>query len=193
MTTSVQERTCSPRFPFATKIGLLFAALGLLAVLDVVHDLRDDGNPSLALVELASMALVIGTAAYYWWQAVRVRGQADRLVHKLDRAQADADRWRHEAANVLPKLGAAVQRQFDRWGFTEDERQISMLLLDGLSLQDIAHLLGTNVRTARQQAVGVYAKAGVAGRAELAAFFLSDLFYLAGVPTRRQDPVAAQM
>ena len=34
---------------------------------------------------------------------------------------------------------------------------------------------GAGERTVRQQALAVYAKAGLAGRAELAAFFLEDL------------------
>ena len=48
-------------------------------------------------------------------------------------------------------------------------------MLKGLSFKEIAPVRGTSERTVRQQALAVYAKAGLAGRAELAAFFLEDL------------------
>ncbi len=52
---------------------------------------------------------------------------------------------------------------------------MGLLLLKGLSLRDVAQARSTSERTVRQQALAVYRKAGLAGRAELAAFFLEDL------------------
>ena len=44
-----------------------------------------------------------------------------------------------------------------------------------LSLKEIAEIRKTTEKTARAQSVAVYAKAGLGGRSELAAFFLEDL------------------
>ena len=55
------------------------------------------------------------------------------------------------------------------------EREVALLLLKGLSTRDIADLRETREATVRQQAQGVYRKAQLEGRAELAAFFLEDL------------------
>jgi DNA-binding NarL/FixJ family response regulator len=52
---------------------------------------------------------------------------------------------------------------------------VGLLLLKGLSLKEAAEARQTSERTVRQQALAVYRKAGLAGRAELAAFFLEDL------------------
>lgn len=41
----------------------------------------------------------------------------------------------------------------------------------GLALKDVANLRSTSERTVRQQALAIYRKAGLAGRAELSAFF----------------------
>lgn len=183
----------SPRAPLLTRFGWLFGLLVVVAGIDVAHDLRGGLNPVVAAVELVAMAAVIGTACYYWVQSVRTRAHARKLVRRLDRAQADAERWRREAANVLPALGVAVQRQMERWGLSEDERRTALLLLSGLSLQDIARRLGSGTRSVRQLAVSIYRKAGVTGRAELSAFFLQDLFYLVGVPSDRQEQLAAEL
>ena len=50
-----------------------------------------------------------------------------------------------------------------------------MRLLKGHSHKQIAFETGRSERTVRQHAVAVNQKSGLAGRAELAAFFLDDL------------------
>ncbi len=52
---------------------------------------------------------------------------------------------------------------------------VARLLLKGLSHKEIATVRGASEATARQHATAVYKKANLAGRAELAAFFLEDL------------------
>jgi DNA-binding NarL/FixJ family response regulator len=52
---------------------------------------------------------------------------------------------------------------------------VALLLLKGLSFKEIAQVRNASERTVRQQALAVYAKSGLGGRAELAAFFLEDL------------------
>ena len=47
------------------------------------------------------------------------------------------------------------------------EREVGLLLLKGLSLKEVAETRQTSERTVRQQALAVYRKAGLAGRAEL--------------------------
>jgi DNA-binding NarL/FixJ family response regulator len=48
-------------------------------------------------------------------------------------------------------------------------------LLKGLSHKEVAIIRDVSDATIRQQARSIYQKAGVAGRHELAAFFLEDL------------------
>jgi DNA-binding CsgD family transcriptional regulator len=55
------------------------------------------------------------------------------------------------------------------------ERETALMLLKGHGHKEIATILGKSERTVRQQAVAVYRKSGLAGRAELSAFFLEDL------------------
>jgi len=91
------------------------------------------------------------------------------------RSSEDARRWNAEAQNVLDGLGAAMDRQFDRWGLTPAEREVALLQLKGLRHRAIAELRHTSERTVRQQALSIYRKSGLDGRSDLAAFFLEDL------------------
>lgn len=105
----------------------------------------------------------------------RQREETLTLIRDLEVARAQGQRWRSEARSYLNGLGEAIETQFSRWNFTEAEREVALLLLKGLSLKEIAAVRSTTERTIRAQAHALYAKAGLTGRASLAAFFLEDL------------------
>jgi DNA-binding CsgD family transcriptional regulator len=105
----------------------------------------------------------------------RQREENVRLIRDLEVARVQGQRWRNEARNVLQGLGEAIDAQFTRWGLTDAEREVALLLLKGLSHHEIATVRATSERTVREQARAVYAKAGLSGRATLSAFFLEDV------------------
>jgi Response regulator containing a CheY-like receiver domain and an HTH DNA-binding domain len=88
---------------------------------------------------------------------------------------AERDAWRASAEAALAGFARAVDERFDAWKLTAAERDIAVRLLKGHSHKQIAFETGRSERTVRQHAVAVYQKSGLAGRAELAAFFLDDL------------------
>jgi DNA-binding CsgD family transcriptional regulator len=102
-------------------------------------------------------------------------------------ARAEAERWRSEAHELLAGLGAAVSEQFDRWALTAAEQEVGLLLLKGLSHKEVADVRSTSERTVRQQALAIYRKAGLGGRAELAAFFFEDLLLPVDTAPRRTE------
>jgi DNA-binding NarL/FixJ family response regulator len=61
------------------------------------------------------------------------------------------------------------------------------LLLKGHGHKQAAALTGRSERTVRQHAVSIYHKAGLSGRAELAAFFLEDLLLPRAAATPTAD------
>lgn len=65
---------------------------------------------------------------------------------------------------------ALIQEQMRDWD-TTSEKEVALLLLKGLSFEEIATIRSTKDKTVRQQATSIYRKAGVAGRHELAAWF----------------------
>ncbi len=73
------------------------------------------------------------------------------------------------------ELFEVITAKFDDWGLTASERDIALLLIKGLALQEIADLRATRPGTVKSQSNAVYRKAGVAGRNELVAYFVEDL------------------
>jgi DNA-binding CsgD family transcriptional regulator len=159
-----------------------FVAVALLAGIDVALDLHQ-GTTIVHVVTEGGVFLVglFGTVsmAQRLRSAVRreraAREEALALAMQLEATQAEAVRWRGEARDLLAGLGAALDRQFERWALSPAEKEVALLLLKGLSHKELAEVRSITEATARQQARAVYRKAGLSGRSELAAFFLEDL------------------
>ena len=166
---------------------VLFGLIALLMAIDVTIEYRRGVSLGLESFELVIFASALGGIAFHWWQMTRAQQRSERLDVELAQAQAearrwseDARRWNREAQEVLEGLGAAIDRQFDRWGLTPAEREVALLQLKGLRHKEIAALRRTSERTVRQQALVVYRKSGLNGRNDLAAFFLEDLLLPTG-------------
>ena len=170
-------------------IAALFAALAALTAIDLAGDLGRGLEVQHAVTEGMVVALGLAGAS---WMLLRLRRlaaeardlgeRADVLAADLDASRADlvatlaeAERWKTEAGDLIAGLGAAIDRQLERWGLSPAEQEVALLLLKGLSHKEVADIRGTGEATVRQQAGGIYRKAGLSGRHDLAAFFLEDL------------------
>ena len=158
---------------------ILFIVIAIAVVVDIVHDSMEGAAIQHLVVEAVLMAVAISGAVMFWrfWLAERLLARR-ALAETRQAANAwrdEAVRWRQEARAALDGLASEIDRQFERWELTGAEREVAMLLLKGLSFQEIAAARTTSERTARQQAGTIYKKAELAGRAELSAFFLEDL------------------
>jgi DNA-binding NarL/FixJ family response regulator len=105
------------------------------------------------------------------------------LERDVEAATRQAERWRSEARELLTGLADAIDGQFTRWKLTAAEREVALLLLQGLGHKQIAARRDTSERTVREQARSVYQKAGLQSRSELAGFFLGGLLPPSSAPT----------
>lgn len=158
--------------------GVLAGILLMVVVGGVADLILDDPERWLSahvILEVGLISASMVSLVYLWrgwWRTTRALEQTRR---DLERRSEERDRWRESARVALEGLGEAIDRQFDAWGLTPAERDVALLLLKGYSHKRVAKATGRSERTVRQHAVSAYGKAGVAGRAELAAFFLEDL------------------
>ncbi len=162
----------------------MFALIAVLMAVDTVIDYRQNGSMAAQTFEIIVFGAALAGIAVHGWQLASARSQSERLGRELSETRADAQRWSREAQDVLKGLGAAIDRQFDKWGLSPAERDVALLQLKGLRHKEIADLRKTSERTVRQQALSIYRKAGLSGRTDLAAFFLEDLL----LPSVRHTP-----
>jgi DNA-binding CsgD family transcriptional regulator len=152
-----------------------FSAVALFAVVDLATDVGAGTSVGHVVAEGSIVAIGLAGAAWMARRLVRAQQEARSARARLAATEREAARWREEARQLLEGLGVAVDRQFDAWGLSPAEKEVALLLLKGLSHKEIAGVRSVGEATARQQARAVYQKAGLAGRSDLAAFFLEDL------------------
>jgi len=171
------EGTTPPLFVLA-----ILAVVAIGGTADLIADRPDSWRSmhvvfetTLVLFSLTSIALLYAQ----WRRASKALDGTRQALHATRRSlaerQEERDRWRRSAEESLAGLAVAINRQFADWGLTPTEREVALFLLKGFGHKQIAGATGRSERTVRQHAVSVYQKSGLAGRAELAAFFLQDL------------------
>jgi DNA-binding CsgD family transcriptional regulator len=158
--------------------GLAVAMFLLLAASETLGSSEELSFAEFAsdLFEMALLALAVVFTTYSAQEVREARAERRDLVAKLSSARAEGEKWRSEALVHANGLGSAIQRQFAEWRLTASECDVAMLMLKGLSHKEIAQLRNSSAPTVRQQAAAIYGKSGLTSRAELAAYFLEDLF-----------------
>ena len=167
------------------RVVLVVALLSIIVggTIDLLMDQPQDWLSFHVIFEtlMIAGALVMATTLWLgWWKSAQ---SVDALRRSLAERSVERDAWRSSAEHALEGLSRALDRQFDVWGLTRAEREIALLLLKGHSHKAIAKHTERSAQTVRQHAAMVYKKAGLTGRAELAAFFLEDLM----LPERERD------
>lgn len=157
--------------------GALAAATTVLLLALEVVDEREINVIDLAL-ELVEISLIVATSVTAMMLVTRVEDQERaqlQMMRELELAKREGTEWRARVQDLMRGLGAAIDQQFDSWRLTPAEKDVALLLLKGLSHKEVAELRGRAERTVRQQALAVYRKSELSGRASLAAYFLEDL------------------
>lgn len=128
------------------------------------------------IFEMGLLALAMVFTTYSAQEIREGRVERSELIGKLSMARAEGEKWRSAALVHANGLGSAIQQQFAAWRLTASECDVAILMLKGLSHKEIAQIRNSSAATVRQQAAAVYSKSGLTSRAELAAYFLEDLF-----------------
>ena len=155
--------------------AVILFVIAVLASIDIYNDYFE----GVALWHISIEAVVgfvaLGGVFYL------VRGRF-KLQHSLAREQqfskdlqAEAKKWKQVSEKYVKGLSIEIENQLDRWDLTEAEKEVSFLLLKGLSIKEIAEVRSTSTQTVRSQTNAIYSKSGLSGRSELSAFFLEDL------------------
>ena len=158
-----------------TLITVVLAVSVIGGTVDLILDAPDS---VLSFHVAFEVLLIVGAAATFvflwrgWYRSQHSLSETRRILEAHD---AERDKWRASAQHALAGLGAAINERFRAWNLTSTECEIALLLLKGHSHKAIARTTSRSDATVRQHATAVYHKAGLAGRAELAAHFLDDL------------------
>ena len=167
--------------------GLAVVGLVALAASMTLMDAAvEAGTASLPPIWADFLDRLVSTATMFAAAAVvlrlsRLKERTEELEGAVTLARDEGRAWRKQSQRFVQGLSRAIEAQFDLWGLSAAEADVAGLMLKGASLREIAGLRRTSEATIRQQAQNVYRKSGLNSRAELAAYFLEDLFALSEV------------
>lgn len=157
---------------------IVICGLSLIALVtawDVVQDIRHGSTGVHVFIE-GSLSVLSALGAVLLFRKLREALDENILLKQdIHKIQVEAKNWKERSSKYVEGLSKVIDEQFDVWKLTLAEKEIALLLLKGMSLKEIADIRSTSERTARQQALTIYQKSGLSGRAELSAFFLEDL------------------
>jgi DNA-binding CsgD family transcriptional regulator len=151
----------------------------LLNLVFLVKDISDDVNEGAGFWHIGpEILIVIGTvltAVLALLHFGRMKERADDYAMQVGELEVKNQDWQKRTKSYAEGLAGEIDRQLALWDLTQAEKDITLLMLKGLSNRDIAEIRETSEHTIKQQSSAVYRKSGLGSRAELGAFFLEDL------------------
>jgi len=148
----------------------------VFTIVDILEDLNEGSTVTHVASEILVVLACLGASIYLWrrvatsWKAVTATMQDQLAV-----VRKDAKKWELAHATLSKGLVEEIDAQLNEWGLSGSEKDITFLIMKGLSFKEIANIRTTNEHTVRQQAATIYRKSGLEGRSQLTAFFLEDL------------------
>lgn len=135
---------------------------GIYFIQDIYVDIFVDGNDLTHVTVEGSIFLAVLLAL------------ASEIRHAFD-LQTSINVSQQEILRLKNHLSQVIANEFNRWNLTATEKEIALLLIKGLSMREIADMRRVKEKSVRQQATGIYTKAGVSNRNELTSHFIEDM------------------
>jgi DNA-binding NarL/FixJ family response regulator len=158
--------------------NLLLALLLLLIMLfnlsDIFADISLGVSTAHIIEEVIVVLLTAIGAGYLLFERYQQRQELAELNRQLSSNSQQLKNMSEQMRTARRQYSEAIEAQFDAWQLTQSEQQVALLLLKGLSFKEMALIRQTKEKTIRQQASNIYAKSGVDGRHEFAAWFMED-------------------
>ncbi|MBJ6609628.1 MAG: helix-turn-helix transcriptional regulator [Candidatus Thiothrix moscowensis] len=156
----------------------LLVIVTLLNVYDFYNDYQENEHSHIHLLVEALIILVsvvgISVLMHELWQRQQ---ETENLRKQLSITRADLNASNSKLHQASRQYSEVIQEQLGKWELTPSEQGVALLLLKGLSFEEIAGVRDTKEKTVRQQATAIYRKSGLNGRHEFAAWFFEDFLH----------------
>ncbi len=157
------------------KFIILLIIIISLNIYEFYEDLRDYEHTLFHLsLELGVILISISGIIFLLLEVWQRQRQIEQLRQQLTTTRVHLDEVHEKVKQASRQYAKVIQEQFMQWDLTGSEKEVAMLLLKGLSFEEIALLRATKEKTVRQQASSIYRKSGLNGRYALAAWFFED-------------------
>ena len=158
---------------------LLFISIVLIGVDVTMGILEDKGDVGAVLFDLgiefaiifSSLGAFLIMIQKYKEERLASRVLSERSVQLME----EIETREVELSGLRDDFTEYMKNQFLKWELTKSEREIAYLLILGLRVKKIAESRFVADKTIMNHTKSIYDKASVAGRHELAAYFVKNL------------------
>jgi DNA-binding CsgD family transcriptional regulator len=158
-----------------TIISVVLLLISLMTSVDLVTDMREGVEWWHLMVE-GGVALIALMGVYFLMAGTfKLKRSLENEKEFSAKLLAESKEWKESSKKFIEGLSESIDEQLEKWELTPSEKEVAFMLIKGFSLREIATYRETAEKTTRAQATSIYSKAGLAGRSQLAAFFLEDL------------------
>lgn len=154
---------------------VIFVVQFVAIMLDVWDDLSSHATSDHFILHLVFGSLSLLGLVVILIEVTHHRKRLTKLLEELSQTQQTLWQKNQQTRRLKGELAQAIHEQFDQWQLSDAEKEIALLLIKGLTLEEIASLRHRAEKTVRQQASAIYSKANVNGRHALSAYFFEDL------------------
>ncbi|MDT8372106.1 MAG: LuxR C-terminal-related transcriptional regulator [Gammaproteobacteria bacterium] len=162
-----------PDFKTATTYTILILVV-VSNTLDFIMDFRSDQVAWHLVQEIIIIVMTLGLLFYLYRNQKRKQRDLAQVVNELKKTEQSLEQSNARIRDARKQYSALIHQQFDDWQLSQSQQEIGLLLLKGLSFNEIAAIRQTKEKTVRQQASEIYKKAGVSGRHAFSAWFFED-------------------
>lgn len=158
-------------------ISLLFM-VAVLHTYGFIADIHKANHNILHMGVDASVVLIsFAGVGYLIWENYRKRQEIALLNSQLHNSYTRISDLHKKLQQASKGYIEVIHEQLDAWELSPTEKEVALLLLKGLSFEEIAAIRQTKEKTVRQQAIALYRKSGLNGRHEFAAWFFEDFLH----------------
>lgn len=154
-------------------VGLM-ATAGLFFFQDVIFDVRQHLGDNVPYSTEELLHLLFEAFAVLVL-VVSIKQMSDYTRH----LQENSKRQQLSLYHLRQDFDDLVQNKFEHWQLTQAEADVTLLVLRGLTTEQIAELRGVAKGTVKVQAHNAMQKAGVGSRVELMSIFLEEFMDVA--------------
>lgn len=168
-------------------IAVVLFGIVIMVFLDLFTDSSEGISWGHFIVEGSAGLAAIAGLFFLMKESFLVKHSLEDERKNFSDFKVEAEAWKVQSKKYLEGLSQVIDQQLSDWKLSVSEKEVAFLLLKGLSLKEVAQVRNTSEKTARAQSIAVYAKSGLTGRSELAAFFLEDLLLpMSQVPAEKE-------
>lgn len=156
-----------------------FAILVGLVVFDIIFDFSHGMQIKHLIVEVIVLFMALIGLNYF----ISINSKASKkkarelaqLSSDLGQQKAEVTELKNQVKSYKNEIRSDIQTTFKKWKLTQAERDVSVLLLKGMALKEIAEIRKSNERTVRAQCSSVYKKSKLKGRSQFSSYFLDGI------------------